>query len=103
MSAADLTEIIDGIGKRNSVFGLITLHKKRHPLIPVQIVECCRMRQAMRLGEFPHTGHKILHPVPKFLVTHTSQHARLGYAFFVPRGRSIIAKKEPRQNCRGLF
>ena len=77
MSAADLTEIIDGIGKRNSVFGLITLHKKRHPLIPVQIVECCRMRQAMRLGEFPHTGHKILHPIPKVRVTHTYNQVRV--------------------------
>ena len=77
MSAADLTEIIDGIGKGNSVFGLITPHKERHPLMPVQIVECCRMRQAMRLGEFPHTGHKILHPIPKFLVTHTNKRFRV--------------------------
>ena len=64
MSAADLTEIINGICQGNGMLGLIALHKKRHPLMPVQIVERIRRRQAMRLRELTHTGHKILHPVP---------------------------------------
>ena len=77
MSAADLTEIVNGISKGNGMLGLITLHEKGHPLISVKIVKGIRMRQAMRLGEFSHTGHEILHSISKLLVTHTSKRIRV--------------------------
>ena len=59
------------------MLGLITLHKKSHPLISVEIVKGIGMRQAMRLSEFSHTGHKIRHSIPKLLATHTSKQVRV--------------------------